>query len=95
VQDHKQEEQEQSTSEQEREQHHKQQQQSVREAAEAIPAMTGRNQLICEELHWRYCRRYYPQLAKMAHGMAGGGSRDDFENPEFVQKWSCFIFYMC
>jgi hypothetical protein len=31
--------------------------QSVREAAAAIPAMTGREQLICEELHWRYCRR--------------------------------------
>jgi hypothetical protein len=70
--------------------------QSVREAAAAIPAMTGRDQLICEELHWRYCRGrgYRPQLAKMAHGMAGGGSRDDFKNPEFVQKWSCFIFYV-
>jgi hypothetical protein len=30
----------------------------------------------------------------MAHGMAGGGSRGDFKNPEFVQKWSCFIFYV-
>jgi hypothetical protein len=68
--------------------------QLVREAAAAIPAMTAREQLICEELHWRYCRRYRPQLAKIAHGMAGGGSRDDFKNPEFVQKWSCFIFYV-
>jgi hypothetical protein len=31
----------------------------------------------------------------MAHGMAGGGSRrGDFGNPEFVQEWSCFIFYV-
>jgi hypothetical protein len=65
----------------------------VLEAAAAIPAMTGRKQLICEAPHWRYCCRYRPQLAKMAHGMAGGGSRDDFKTPEFVQKWSCSIFY--
>jgi hypothetical protein len=32
--------------------------------------------------------------AKLAHGMAGGGSRDDFSNPEFVQEWPCFIFYV-
>jgi hypothetical protein len=67
---------------------------SCREAAAAIPAMTGSEQLNCEALHWRYIRRYRPQLARLAHGMAGGGSRDDFRNPEFVQEWSCFIFYV-
>ena len=56
--------------------------------------MTGSEQLNCEALHWRYIRRYRPQLARLAHGMAGGGSRDDFRNPEFVQEWSCFIFYV-
>jgi hypothetical protein len=68
--------------------------QSVQEAAAAIPLMTGRDQLICEALHWCYCCRYRPQLAKMAHGMAGAGSHKDFSNPEFVQQWSCFIFYV-
>ena len=64
-------------------------QHEVWEAAAASPAshsaMTGSEQLICEALHWRYIRRYCPQLALTAHGMAGGGSRGDISNPEFLQ----------
>jgi hypothetical protein len=30
----------------------------------------------------------------MAWQEVAGGSRGDFGNPEFVQEWLCFIFYV-